>query len=265
MSAHLPPAAPPGPPPIVPDDINYDDFITEDDTPVDGIYSEKQQRLLTEPLYASWPGPGAGRKFLAMTNVGLFWEPKKPPIVPDSLLSLDVEIPDDMWTKKNRSYFTWVYGKNPEVVIEVVSNDEGGELSEKVEIYKEIGIRYYVVWDPENHLGKKRLTAFRLQGGNYRPMRDLWFEECGLGLKIWHGSVEGNDEDWLRWCEKNGEVILTGSEGIIQESQRAEQEKHRAEQEKCSAQNARKSADQEKQRADRLAAQLRALGVEPDA
>ena len=173
MSAHLPPTAPPALPPAVPADINYDDFITEDDTPVDSIFSEKQQRLLTEPLYSSWPGPGNGRKFLAMANVGLFWEPKKPPVVPDALLSLDVEIPDDMWTKKNRSYFTWVYGKNPEVVIEVVSNDEGEELGEKLEIYKEIGIPYYVVWDPENHLGKERLTAFRLQGGIYHPMRNL--------------------------------------------------------------------------------------------
>lgn len=30
-------------------------LITEDDTPVDSLPSEKQQRLLTEPLYSSWP------------------------------------------------------------------------------------------------------------------------------------------------------------------------------------------------------------------
>ena len=45
-------------------------LVTEDDTPVDNMPSEKQQRLLTEPLYSSWAGPGAGRPFLAAANVG---------------------------------------------------------------------------------------------------------------------------------------------------------------------------------------------------
>ena len=49
-----------------------------------------------------------------------------------------------------------------------------------------------------------------------------------------------------------------------QEKQRAEQEKQRAEQEKQRAEQEKQRAEQEKQRADRLAAQLRALGVEPD-
>ena len=35
-------------------------LITEDDTPVDNFLSEKNQRLLTEPLYSSWAGPGSG-------------------------------------------------------------------------------------------------------------------------------------------------------------------------------------------------------------
>ena len=47
-------------------------LITEDDTPVDNLPSEKQQRLLTEPLYSAWAGPGEGRTFLAAANVGIF-------------------------------------------------------------------------------------------------------------------------------------------------------------------------------------------------
>ncbi|MDG4550630.1 MAG: hypothetical protein P9F19_15370 [Candidatus Contendobacter sp.] len=34
-----------------------ENLVTEDDTPVDNILWEKQQRLLTEPLYGAWPGP----------------------------------------------------------------------------------------------------------------------------------------------------------------------------------------------------------------
>lgn len=47
-----------------------DHIVTEDDTPKDNIFSEKQQRLLTEPLYSSWD---PGRLFLATANVGLFY------------------------------------------------------------------------------------------------------------------------------------------------------------------------------------------------
>ena len=54
-------------------------IVTEDDRPVDNIFSEKQQRLLTESLYSSWDGPGEGRPFLALANVGLFYAVHRPP------------------------------------------------------------------------------------------------------------------------------------------------------------------------------------------
>src|SRR5208282_1920376 len=78
---------------------NVDHLVTEDDTPVDNVFSEKQQRLLTESLHTSWPGPGEGRPFVAMANVGLFYGIRLPAVVPDVLLSLDVALPLDVWPK----------------------------------------------------------------------------------------------------------------------------------------------------------------------
>ena len=72
-------------------------LITEDDTPVDNLPSEKQQRLLTEPLYSSWADAGAGRPFLAAAHVGIFSVARNPAIVPDMFLSLDVQVADDWW------------------------------------------------------------------------------------------------------------------------------------------------------------------------
>ena len=69
-----------------------DQLVTEDDTPVDTIFSEKQMRLLTEPLYSSWQGPGAQRSFVVLANVGVFPSINEPPVVPDVLLSLDVRL-----------------------------------------------------------------------------------------------------------------------------------------------------------------------------
>lgn len=37
--------------------VDVSALVTEDDKPVDSIYSEKQMRLLTEPLRVEWVGP----------------------------------------------------------------------------------------------------------------------------------------------------------------------------------------------------------------
>src|SRR5438105_1661180 len=126
---------------------NYDHIITEDGKPVDGLYDEKQMRLLTSVLYDSWPGPGDNRPFLATANVGLFYSFREPPIVPDVMLSLDVKV-GDPHEKKHRSYFVWEHGKAPEAAIEIVSGTDGEELGNKCRIYAKIGVAYYVVWDP---------------------------------------------------------------------------------------------------------------------
>lgn len=109
-------------PTIVDISLDIQDLITEDDTPVDNLLSEKQQRLLTEPLYSSWTGPGEGRPFLAAANVGIVYQIHNPAIVPDMFLSLDVQVADDWWQKAHRSYFLWEFGKPPELALEIVSN-----------------------------------------------------------------------------------------------------------------------------------------------
>ena len=121
-------------------------LVTEDDEPVDNIFSEKQQRLLVEPLYSSWQ---AERPFIAAANVGLFNTVSQPPVVPDMFLSLDVEVAEDWWAKENRSYLLWEFGKPPEVVIEIVSNTKGQEADKKIKTYAQIGVWYYVIFDPQ--------------------------------------------------------------------------------------------------------------------
>src|SRR4051794_30667944 len=74
-------------------------LVTQDDTPVDSYLAEKQQRLLTEPLYSSWGGPGPGRRFLVAGNVGYFHLASEPPLVPDVFLALDVQPSGDLDTK----------------------------------------------------------------------------------------------------------------------------------------------------------------------
>lgn len=241
------------PPELLP---SIEHLTTEDDTPVDNIYSEKQQRLLTHPLYASWPGPGENRPFVAMSNVGLFYSTREPPVVPDALLSLDVRLPEDLKPKKSRSYFLWEYGKAPEVTCEVVSNKEGEELGGKMRIYSRIGVPVYVVWDPFRLISPIRLQVFMLQFKTYVPTDSTWFPAVGLGLSIWHGEFEQMTDDWLRWCDQEGRVILTGEELAHLAAANA----HSAEERAHSAEERARLAEE---RNERLKAQLRQLGVEP--
>ncbi|MBW4649983.1 MAG: Uma2 family endonuclease [Kastovskya adunca ATA6-11-RM4] len=240
-------------------DISH--LVTEDDTPVDNLISEKQQRLLTACLYSSRSGDVP---FLATANVGLFYGIKQPPLVPDVLLSLEVSVPEDWSQKQNRSYFVWHFGKPPEVAIEIVSNTVGNELGSKLRDYARAGVAYYIVFDPLQFLDDVVLRVHQLQGTSYRLLDDCWMEQIELGVTLWEGSFEGKHYTWLRWCDRSGNLLLTGDERAEQERQRAEQERQRAEQEHQRAEQERQRAEQEHQRAERLAELLRARGIDPD-
>ncbi len=245
-----------------------EDLVTEDDTPKDSIYSEKQQRLLIEPLYSSW---NAGRPFVATANVGLFYADRQPPLVPDTLLSLDVVLPKNLLLKKNRSYFMWEYGKAPEAVIEIVSDKEGGETTDKMLKYAQIGILYYAIYDPWQEVQAEPLRVFVLRDKTYVPCPAQWLPILNLGLTLWHGRFENWETMWLRWCDREGRVIPTGAERadlirqrVGQETGGAETERQWLDLETVRADEARQCADQARQRADRLAAQLRELGFSPE-
>lgn len=216
-------------------------LITETDEPVDNIFSEKQMRLLTEPLYASWD---PGRPFWVAANVGMYEALNAKAIVPDVLLSLDAT-PDQAKEFGSKCYFFWNHGKPPELVIEIVSNKDGGELDRKPERYAKLRIDQYVVMDPDLHLSDEKLQVFDLSRGEYqkRPAAAEFSAVEGLGLRLWEGDYEGQTEEWLRWIDQDGVLIPTGAERADAESQRAEVEA---------------------QRADKLAAKLRELGVDPN-
>jgi hypothetical protein len=237
-------------------------LVTEDDTPLDGILTEKQERLLTEPLYTSWSGPapaedGAPRPFAVLANVGLFSTLEEQPVVPDVMLSLDVTIPPELEEKKNRSYFLWRYGKPPEVVIEIVSNRKGGDLGARRARYARMRVDHYVVYDPLGALGDVTLRAFSLREGVYVESVRPWFENVGLGLVEWEGSFEGIHHGWLRWCTRDGVVVPTGAERAAVAEARVG-----AAEARIGVAEARIGAAEA--RAERLAARLRALGIEPD-
>ena len=226
--------------------VDIETLVTEDDTPVDNMPSEKQQRLLTEPLYSSWSGPGGGRSFLAAANVGVFPEPRNPAIVPDVFVSLDVQAHENFWDKAHRSYFVWEFGKPPELVVEIVSNPRGNEVGSKRRRYAEMGVKYYVIQDPLHQVMTDDLRIHRLSEGSYERQESSWFPELRLGLTLWDGVFEAVRHRWLRWVDEHGALIPTGRE----QRRRADKEHRRA--------------DEQYRRAERLAALLRRSGIDPE-
>ncbi len=226
-------------------------LVTEDDEPVDNIFSAKQQPLLVDALYTSWSHPTEGKRFLALANVGVFYSLYAAPLVPDFLLGIGIEPLQDVWQKEGRSYFTWIFGKAPDVIVEIVSNREGGELDRKARIYADIGVRYYLVYDPQQWLMKEPLRVMANARGAWQSVEPEALAPLGLSVTLWEGNYEGIQATWLRWCDPQGNLLLIGRELAEVERQRAEAERQRAE--------------AERQRAERLAAKLRALGIDPEA
>lgn len=62
----------------------------------------------------------------------------------------------------------------------------------------------------------------------YQESKKSFMPNVGLGFRLWSGDYKGMEATWLRWQDEQGNLLLTSEE-----------------------------------RAKRLAAQLRALGIEP--
>ena len=187
-------------------------------------------------------------------DVGVFLHPRTAPLVPDAFLSLDVQELQQAWGKEGRSYFIWEYKKPPDVVIEVVSNEKGGEVAAKMPGYAGFGIPFYVIFDPLRLVQDELVRAYRLgASGEYSPCGYDPLPGIGLGLRLWRGWFDGLLETWLRWTDwtdASGALVLQGEERAVQEGGRADRAESRVEQERDRADSAESRAEQERDRAE---------------
>lgn len=151
-----------------------------------------------------------------------------------------------------RSYTPRLQGDIPAIVMEFLSDTEGGEYSSKPTyppgkwfFYEQIlQVPNYVIFEPDNGV----LEVYQLDNSGRYELQTAdennryWIAQMQLSLGVWEGIQENRTGYWLRWRNENGELLLWGSELAIIERQRAEAES---------------------QRAERLAQQLRAAGIEP--
>jgi Uma2 family endonuclease len=138
------------------------------------------------------------------------------------------------------SYRQWEEGDVvPQVVFEVLSpGNRAGKLLRKFHFYEEHGVEEYYIYDPEHNelvghrRDKGRLIEIPEMNGWISPRLGIRFDMSGPELAIYR---------------PDGQRFTTFLELEEQRSQ------------------AQRQAEQAQQRADRLAAQLRAMGIEPGA
>ncbi len=160
------------------------------------------------------------------------------------------------------SYVVWQEGITPSIVVEFLSprttredlgrfyqpqddvdNNEpesnasdNRNIPSKLEVYERyLKVAHYVVYSRYS----RRLRYFKLMGGRYeeqpvdsQPMA-IWLPDLQIGLGLWEGDFDHVWGHWLRWCDAQGNWLLTDTE-------------------------------QAQQRIEQLTQRLRELGINPD-
>lgn len=133
------------------------------------------------------------------------------------------------------SYTPHLEGDIPAVVMEFLSHIEGGEYSVKPSyppgklfFYEQVlKVPVYVIFEPDGGL----LEFYQLENGYYKLQKSdenerYWIDAMGLFLGTWRGEKAGRNGYWLRWWDKDGNLLPWSVEKIEQERQ--EKEKLRA-------------------------------------
>lgn len=215
-----------------------------DDTPVDNELQNLIPNLLEAILALAWsdglrPAVGERTDWFFGVDMGIYYAPNSPQLVPDGFLSLGVE--RFIGEEGRLSYVLWEEdGIVPILALEVVSKTYGGEYEQKKIDYAKLGILYYAIYVLSRKYRRKRepLEVYRLENGEYilQPGSRVWMPEIGLALGRERGTYLGRTREWLYWYDQVGKKLPTPEE-LVQ---------------------------QERERAERLAQRLRDLGINPD-
>jgi Uma2 family endonuclease len=163
-------------------------------------------------------------------NMGVYYDLKEPAIVPDGFLTLGV--PRRKSDRGRLSYVIWQEQVVPQLVFEFVSQTKGGEYDDKMTKYSQIGVLYYVIYNPDYYRRDKHdpFEVYRLENGVYirQFSNPVWMPEMQLGIGCEPGTHDGFSREWLYWYDSNSNRFPAPENVIQQERQRAEAERQRA-------------------------------------
>jgi len=238
-----------------------EDLPESDEKPVDS----ELQRLVADLLRNILVGIFKGRTdWFFGIDMGVYYSPDEPAIAPDGFLSVGVK---SVKTKGLRtSYVLWEEdGVIPQFILEVVSKSYRGEYTTKKDLYQNLGVLYYVVYNPIRRR-KNTLEVYRLVQGQYVPVigNPVWMPEIGLGIGKDEYTHQDRDREWLFWYDENGDRYLTPDEQIDEKQQQVQQAKQQTQQAKQQTQQAKQQTQQAKQQTQQAKQQTKLIQEELD-
>jgi len=228
-----------------------DDLPTEDGEPMETGFHDAQDALLKDSLLDAWR---ERRDFFVAGNMFVYFSEQQ--IKANDFRGPDVFVVLDVDPKGRKCWVAWEEGgKLPDVVIEITSASTAHvDRGEKMQIYSRIWrTAAYFVFDPDT----ERLEGFALDAQRrvYVPIQpdergDLFVAplELKLGLRsthFWHYQ-----QLFVRWLDRDGNVLPTAKE-------RADSERSRADSERSRADSERSRADELERRVKELEERLR--------
>jgi Uma2 family endonuclease len=252
-----------------------DDLPFSDGRPMETQKHRLQMEFLIVTLERHWHERGREDAYVG-GNMGVYYSVEQARAqnfrAPDFFLVLNTT------RRVRKSWVIWQEGRAPNLVIELLSEStKAADRGIKKQIYQDfMRVHEYVLHDVMNN----SFEAFRLTPAtdddptpHYEPVElvrttgngtKTALEPCfvspqlGLELVLWEGEYGGYWETWLRWRDSaTGELLFTFAEVAREETKRANEAEGRAREE-------RERAREERERAERLAAKLRALGIDPE-
>jgi Uma2 family endonuclease len=139
-------------------------------------------------------------------NLGLYYDPGRSAVEPDAFLSLGVPLyrpGQDL----RLGYLLWQEGVVPQWVLEIVSKAPGGEYGRKMELYAQLGVSYYAIFNPKYYKRDRHspFELYKLVDDEYvlQTGNPIWMPEIGLGIGCEKGAHAGLPErDWLYWYDE---------------------------------------------------------------
>ena len=221
-----------------------------DETPVDNQLQDDIPHLLKAILQRLWCDRS---DWLFAVDMGLYYNPDEPAIVPDAFLAIGVDRFRDL--NGRLSYVLWEEENiMPILALEVVSQKYNGEYEQKLEDYQSLGILYYAIYNPRGGQGRRFrqrsvLEVYKRIDRQYvlQPGNPVWMPELGFGLGCERGNNGGWHREWLYWYDQEGHRYPTNEELARQEREQRRLAEERAAQEREQRRLAEERAAQEQE------------------
>jgi Uma2 family endonuclease len=227
-----------------------DELPDSDDTPVDNEDQNFVPNLLLFLLEYIWKTRddwyfGVDMGIYHTTGVS-----PRVPVIPDGFLSLGVERRKNGGSRS--SYVMWEEEFiSPILTLEVVSHSYGDEYEKKLDIYRKLGVKYYVIYNPQfwRRDGHLPFEVYKLVDDDYQLQigEPLWMPEIGLGIGRCVLPSDRFGREVLSWFDQKSDRYLTPEEQAEIEHQMANIERQRA--------------DAAQKQVEFLLAKLRSLGI----